>query len=161
MQNKTKHNQTKKHKYYSYLILNRYVIKKVEVIKFKDVFNPYLTAHTRKFKFFTISILLREYDGEHPLNHKIIVSKYVTYSIESDHYTTFTTESASYFLHQVISIYFSHRCSPKINPEIEIAFLSDPKDITREHYLEQPKSMLYRKLIRRFHESTPLYFEYK
>ena len=36
--NKTKHNQTKKHKYYSNLILNRYAIKNVEVNNFKDVF---------------------------------------------------------------------------------------------------------------------------
>ena len=49
--NKTKHNQTKKHKYYSNLILSRYVIKNVEVSKFKDVFNPYFTTHTRKFNF--------------------------------------------------------------------------------------------------------------
>ena len=73
---------------------------------------------------------------------------------------TYTTESASDFLHRVISIYFSHDCSPKIIPEIEIVSISDPKDITRQHYLEQPKSMLCHKLIRRFHESTPLDLEY-
>ena len=49
--NKTKHNQSKKHKYHSNLIINRYVIKNVEVIKFKDVFNPYFTTHARKFNF--------------------------------------------------------------------------------------------------------------
>ena len=32
----TKNNHTKKHKYYSKMILNRYVIKNVEVFKFKD-----------------------------------------------------------------------------------------------------------------------------
>ena len=32
--NKTKHNQTKQHKYYSNLLLNRYAIKNVEVIKY-------------------------------------------------------------------------------------------------------------------------------
>ena len=45
---KTKDNQTKKHKYYPSLIINRYVIKNVEVIKFKDVFNQYFIDHTRK-----------------------------------------------------------------------------------------------------------------
>ena len=104
--NKTKHNQTKKHNFYSNMILNRYVIKNVEVIKFKDLFNPYLTARTRKFNFFTVSILLRLYDGEHPLNHKLSVLKYGTYNIQSEHYTTYTTEPASDFLHRVISILF-------------------------------------------------------
>ena len=111
--NKTKHDQSKKQKYYSNLMLNRYVIKNVEVNKFKDVFNAYFIAHTRKFNFSTVSVLLRFYDGEHPLNNKINVSNYVTYNIQSEHYTTYTTGSASDFLHQDISIYFSHRCSPK------------------------------------------------
>ena len=52
--NKAKHNQTKIHEHYSKLILNRYVIRNVEVSKFKDVFDPYFTAHTRKISFFTI-----------------------------------------------------------------------------------------------------------
>ena len=57
--NKTKHNQTKKHEYYSSLILNRYVIKNVEVINFKDVFNPYFIEHTKKFNLFTVCVFSR------------------------------------------------------------------------------------------------------
>ena len=158
--NNTKHNLSKKHRFISNLIVNRYVIKNVEVSKYKDVFNPYFTAHTKKFNFFTLNILLRLYVGKHPLNHKINVSNYVTYNIESGDYTTYTTELAKDILHQDISIYFSHRCCPKIFPKIEIAFISDPKDNTRQPYLEQPKSVLCRKLITRFHGSTPLDFEY-
>ena len=111
--NKTKHNQTKKHKYYSNLKLNRYVIKNVEVKKFKDVINPYFTAHTRKFNFFTVSILLRLYDEGHLLSHKISVSNYVTYSIQSEHYITYTTELANDFLYRVLSIFFLTEVSLK------------------------------------------------
>ena len=143
---KTKHNQTKKQKYFSNLILNRYVIQNVEVINFKDVFFPYFTAHTRKSNFFTVSILLRLYDGKHPLNHKVNASNYVTYNIQSENYTTYTTELANDFLQRVKSIYFSDECSTIIIPEIEIVFISDPKDIAQKHYLEQPKSILCRKL---------------
>ena len=81
------------------------------------------------------------------------MSDYVTYNIQSQHLKTYTTELADDILHRVISIYFSGECSTKTIPEIEIVFVSDPKDITRQHYLEQPKSMLCRKLIRRFYES--------
>ena len=49
--NKTKHNQSKKQKYYSNLILKRYVKKDVEVTKFKDVFDPYFTHFLRIFGF--------------------------------------------------------------------------------------------------------------
>ena len=159
--NKTKHNQTKKHKYYSNLTLNRYVIKNVEVIKFKDVLNPYFTAHTRKLNFFTVPITLTLYEGESPLNHKINVSNYVTYNIQSENYITYTTKLANDILLEVISIYLSDESSTKIIPEIEIIFMSDPKDITQKHFLEQPKSMLCRKIIRRIHESTTQDFEYK
>ena len=75
---KTKHNPPKKHRFYSNLIINRYVVKNVEENRFKDVLNPYFTAHTRKFVFFTVSDLLGNYDREHPLNHKINVSNYIT-----------------------------------------------------------------------------------
>ena len=88
------------------------------------------------------------------------MSNYVTYNIQSEYYTTYSTEPASDFLHRVISIYYGHKRSLKIIPEMEIVFISDPKDITRQHYLEQPKSLLCRKLIRRFLLSTPLDFEY-
>ena len=83
--NKTERSQSKKHKHFSKLILNRCVIKNDEVIKFKDVFNPYFTAHTRRFNLFTASIFLKLYDGEHPLDHEINVSNYVTYNIRSEH----------------------------------------------------------------------------
>ena len=111
--NKTKHDQSKKHKYCSNLILKRYIIKDVEVAKYKDVIDPYFTHQSRKFNFFTVSILLGFYDGEYPLKHKINMSNYVTYNILSELYTTCTTELASGFQQRVISIYFFHRCFPK------------------------------------------------
>ena len=77
--NKTKHDQTKQHKYYSNLILYGYVIKDVEVIKMKDIFNPYFNQHTRKVIFLTAHITLRPFEGESALQHKIDVANYVTY----------------------------------------------------------------------------------
>ena len=57
--NKIKHNQSKIRKYFSNLILNRYVKKNVNIDEFKDIFNPYFMEHTKKFKYFEICILLR------------------------------------------------------------------------------------------------------
>ena len=163
--NKTEREQSKKHKsYYSNLILNRYVIKNLEVAKFEDVFDPYFTHQSRNFSFFTICIILRHHsdlfkfdDGDHPLDHKISIPNNITYRIESEYYSACTTESACDFLHKVKSIY----SSSEIFRKIEIIFTSDPKDITRQHYLDQPKSMLCRKMVRRFHESTSQDFEYE
>ena len=52
--NKTKRNKTKKHKYFSKLILNRYIIKNVEMNKFKVVFNHNFIKQTQKFNLFTV-----------------------------------------------------------------------------------------------------------
>ena len=71
--NKTKHEPSNKHKYFSNLILNRYFIKNVEVNKLTDVFYPYFIAHTRKFNSFTVHISFRDYEGD-PLSHKTDVS---------------------------------------------------------------------------------------
>ena len=98
-----------------------------------------------------------EYD-EDP--YSISVSNYVTYNIQTENYSTFIRELASDFLHRVIAIYLFHDSSPEIIPELEIVFVFDLKDITRQHYLEQPKSILCLKLVRRFHEPTQD-FEYK
>ena len=127
--NKTKHNQTKKHKYYSNLILNRCVIKNVEVIKFKDIFNPYFIKNTKKFNLF---IFVDDID---PRNLKTNISINVTYIIQSDYYSGLTTEIASYFLHRYIAIYLFHECSPGIILQIEIAFISDLMDITGDNFL--------------------------
>ena len=56
------------------MIINRYVIKNVKLSEFKDEFNPYFIENSRKFKFFTISFLLRLYNQEHTLNEKVNVS---------------------------------------------------------------------------------------
>ena len=132
----------------------------VKVSKFKDEFNTYFIPHTRKNNFFTIQITLKAFEDTNILSHKIRVTNYVTYNIQSEYYSTFTTEIASDLLQKVISIYYGGKYSPKIISEIEIVFISDPKDITQKHYLEQPKSMLCRKLIRRFYVS-PQDFENK
>ena len=89
------------------------------------------------------------------------MSNNVTYNIHSEDYSTYTTELANDFLQRVISIYLSHECDPKIIPDFEIrVFISDPKGKAQTHYLEQSKSMLCRKLVKRLHEPISQDFEY-
>ena len=128
------------------------------------MFDPYFIAQSKKCNFFEECVSLRFVSELFPTfledPYTKSVSNNVTYIIQSAHYTTYTTEPASDFLHRVIETYLSHECSPKIIDELEVVFISDLKNITKEHHLELSKSMLCRKLIRRFHES-PQDFEYK
>ena len=139
---KKKHYQSRKQKYYSNLILNRYVIKNVVVNKFKDVFNLYFKAHSKQINFFTLCVYLRFDDDEDPCNRKITVSNNVTYNIQSEHYTTYATQQAPDFLHRdVVEFYLSHECSPELIPEIEIVFISHLRYITR-HIISNNQNQL-------------------
>ena len=68
--NKTKRYRSQKQKLYSNLMLNCYVIEDVEVAKFEDVLGLYISHPSGNMDFFTVGILLREYDREIPFNHK-------------------------------------------------------------------------------------------
>ena len=57
--NITKHEQSKRHKYFSKLISNRYIMKDVEVCKFNEVFDRYFHNHMTKIDDFTITLCLK------------------------------------------------------------------------------------------------------
>ena len=54
--NKTKHDNSKKHTYYSNLTLNTYFVKDVKLDEFKDVLFKYYFDHMKKFKIFTVRV---------------------------------------------------------------------------------------------------------
>ena len=45
--NKNKHEQSKKHKYFSNLIMNKYILKNDEIDKFKDILQSYYDSHKK------------------------------------------------------------------------------------------------------------------
>ena len=96
-------------------------------------------------------------DNELLLEQKIKVSNIVFYTIESQHYTTYSSELASELLHKVIGIYFPYGFIISI---LQILFISDLKNMTKQRYLELPKSMSEWKLISKLHESSSQDFEY-
>ena len=61
-------------------------------------------------------------------------------------------ESAIDFLDWVTKGYLCHELSPDKIQETEIVFLSDLKDMTFSHYLQQPNSMICRKMLKRYFE---------
>ena len=67
-------------------------------------------------------------------------------------YPSIINQTACDFSNRNITNYLSHNLSPKRIQETEIVFISDVKDMTFHHYLEQPMSMVQSKMIRRFFE---------
>ena len=57
--NNTKHDKSKKHKYFSNLILNSYFVKDVKLDDFKNVMFKYYFDHMKKFNNFTVRVYLK------------------------------------------------------------------------------------------------------
>ena len=59
-QNRKKHEQMKKHKYYcSNLIINKYIVNKDELDNFKDVFKSHFVSHKKTFNSFGVLIVCK------------------------------------------------------------------------------------------------------
>ena len=61
-QNRNRHNQSKKHKYFSNLIIKKYIVKNDEIDKFKDILQLYFDEHKNKFNDFTVCIMWKKND---------------------------------------------------------------------------------------------------
>ena len=54
---KNKHEQSKKHEYFSNLIINKYIVKKIEIDKLNDILQSYYDKQKRKFDNLTVCVM--------------------------------------------------------------------------------------------------------
>ena len=57
---KNEHEQSKKHKYFSNPIINKYIVKNDEIDKFEDIIQSYYDKHKMKFDDFTVALCGRK-----------------------------------------------------------------------------------------------------
>ena len=161
IKNKTKHEQTKKHNFFSNLVSNKYVIKDVYTNKFKYVITSYYNEHIKKFDIFTVCVYWKVDDM---MDYKKSRPKILSYGVTVHGYPIFINETACDFLHRVITNYLTHgELSIDKIQQTEIVFISDIKDMTYPCYMEQPKSITCRKMVGRFVEvksEDNIHFEY-
>ena len=129
--NKNKHQRSKKHKYFlSNLIINKYIVKNNETNNFKDIFKIYYLNHKKKLNSFTVLIVFK-------MNNEVVNK------IELPSYIVMKTGVKPCFEYIDDCLYIDSFCD-----EINIIFISDFRDITFYHYMNQPMSKLTRKLIK-------------
>ena len=94
------------------------------------------------------------WDVNNTTNRKMLLPNTTSYAVAVyGGNPIFIKETASDVLHRAIKSHLTHgELSIDRIREIEIVFISDLKDMTFFHYLNQPKSMICRKMIRRFFE---------
>ena len=62
-QNKNKHEKSMEHRYFlSNMLVNKYIVKKIDIKKFKDILQSYCDEHKKKFNEDTVTIIWKAND---------------------------------------------------------------------------------------------------
>ena len=144
---KNKHEQSKKHKYFSNLIINKYILEKNhEVDKFGDIIQSNYDKHKKEFDKFTVCVMWKKKDM---LINKISIPSAIT--LEKPHLFS----SSKFELPIVLRVpandsldQFHKECILHEVDEINMIFVSDLEHVSFNQYMIQPKSMLCRRLIK-------------
>ena len=156
--NKNKHEQSKKHKYFSNLIINESIIKINEFYSLKDIIQPYYNNHKKNFDNFSVCVMWKKNDM---LKNNISVPCTITF--QKTHMFKPSMVELPIFV-RVSSLdfldTFDRNCTNDELDEVNIIFISDLKDLTLSHYIDQPRSMLCGKLERNFIEEDFRDFDY-
>ena len=142
-QNRKKNEQMKKQKYFcSNLIIKKYLVKKGEFDIIKDNFKSHYVSHKKKYNNFGVLIVCKmngEVTDEIKLPFSLVMKKkYTAFGKMLD------CECGIRPCFEYLDDYFFN---DNLYDEINNIFISDFKDLTFYHYMNQPKSMLSRKLI--------------
>ena len=145
--NKNKHEQFKEHKYYySNLIINKYIVKNNDINKFKDILQSYCDEHKKKFNEFTVTIIWKKNDmiiNKISIPHTITLQRTHMFKPDMFEIPIYVKVSQRKFLDVV-----DRNCAYNISDEIDIIFISKLNEMTLQHYIKQPRSMLCRRLER-------------
>ena len=145
--NKIKYQKLMKHRY-KYDCKQKHC-KNNDFRKFKDILQSYCDEHKKKFNEFTVTIIWKKNDM---IINKISIPRTITlrrtYMFKPDVFKIpiYVKVSEREFLDLV-----DRNCAYNIiSDEINIIFISKLEEITLQHYMEQPRSMLSRKLERNY-----------
>ena len=158
--NKNKHEKSSKHGLFlSNNIVNKYIVKKDDIDKFKDILQSYCDEHKKKFNKFTVMIVWKK-NGM--IINKISILRTITLQrthmfkpdmIEIPIYVEVTERD-------FLEIVDRNCVYNTTSDEIDIKFVSGYKEMTLQHYCELPRSMLCRRLEQYYVEENDHDFEY-
>ena len=152
--NKNKHEKSMKHRYFlSYIIVNKYIVKHNDINKLKDFLQSYCDEQKKKFNQSTVTNIWKKNDM---IINKISIPR------------TITLQKTHMFKPDMVEIPIYVKVSERefqdivdrncvyniISDEIDIIFISKLKEMTLQHYMKQPRSMLCRKLERNYIEEN-------
>ena len=102
--NKTKHDNSKKHKYFSNLILKTYFVKDVKLYEFKDVMCKYYFDRKKKFNSFAVRVYWKVINK---IQFELSVPHVVSFGMVVHSMTVNIKETACGFLNRAIKAYLT------------------------------------------------------
>ena len=137
--------------FFSNLIINKYIVRNDEIDKYKDILQSYFEEQKKKSNQFIVRVICKIKDM---IINKISVP--CTITIQKTHMFKSIMEEIPVYVevssHEFLDIIDRICVYNIITDEINIIFISNLQNITIQHYLEQPRSMLCRKLERDYIE---------
>ena len=152
--NKNKHEKSMKHRYFlSNMIVNKYIVKNIDINKFKDILQSYCDEHKKKFNEFTVTIIWRKKDM---IIKKISFPRTITL-LRTHMFRPNMFELPIYVKvteREFLDVVDRNCVYNTISDEVDIIFISKLREMTLQHYMEQPRSMLCRTLERIYIEES-------
>ena len=124
------------------MIINKYIVKKDDIYKFKGILKSYCVEHKKKINEFTLRIIWKKND--------IIINKISIQQIITVH--MFRTDMCEIPIYVEVSKrefqdFVDRNCVYNItSDEIDIIIISKFEEITLQKYMKKPRSMLCRRL---------------
>ena len=142
---KKKHLNTRLHKSLSHSIINRFCVENPEFLQIENILKKYIRDYSKKFAFFIIECKWKlDFD-----NNIFCVNSYKMHNLCS-------FRDIRRFLLTKICKYESMRYKFIKISEMKISFVSCRINMTYEHYIEQPKSMLEWTIVKKLSENPSL-----
>ena len=124
------------------MIINKYIVKKDDIYKFKGILKSYCVEHKKKINEFTLRIIWKKND--------IIINKISVQQIITLHRThRFRPDMCEIPIYVQVSKrefqdFVDRNCVYNItSDEIDIIIISKFEEITLQNYMKQPRSRLY------------------
>ena len=143
--NETKHDISKKQKYYYDLIFFTYTVKDLKLDDFKNVLSTYYFDHTERIISFTVRVFWKV---NNDIQLKLSVPHVVSFGMVVHSMTVNIKNTACDFLDRAIKDYLTGLEIEKTE-KTEIGFISDLKSINLNHYMDLPKPMICRRMIKK------------
>ena len=143
---KRKHLNTKLHKSLSYTIINRYCVKNPEFLQIENTLKKYVRDYCKKFAFFIIECKWKlDFD-----NNIFCVNSYKIYNINS------FWDIRRFLLAKIRKFERFFRNKFSNISGMNILFIANLRNVTYEHYINQPKPMIEWTLIKKLAKDPSL-----